>query len=116
MTTSSNTSKTKKITRKKSQILPSNYHLPECSYVACIEIDGELYWSEYCETKEEAKKEQRLLEQKYEYDIYETKEDEGVYPERGRIMEDLYQKSGRTNSVFTGLNTTDVEISNNNTE
>ena len=49
-----------------------------------------------------------------DYHNYPTKQEEGVYPERSRIMEELYNKSGRTNSVFTGLAEEYGKVSHNN--
>jgi len=54
-------------------------------------IDGETTFGAWCDTEEE-----------------------GVYPERSRIMEELYNKSGRTNSLFTGLADEYVTVPNNN--
>ena len=56
------------------------------------------------------------LEIATDYHNYPTKQEEGVYPERSRIMEELYNKSGRTNSIFTGLAEEYVEVSNNNSK
>jgi len=92
MTTSSNTTKREKVTLKKSEVVPSNFHLEEKHYAPMVVIDGETTFGAWCNTKEE----------------------EGVYPERSRIMEELYNKSGRTNSIFTGLADEYVTVSNNN--
>ena len=54
MTTSLISTKKRKITSKKSQVVPSNYHLEEKSYVPMIVFDGEITWGAWCETKEEA--------------------------------------------------------------
>ena len=50
------------------------------------------------------------------YELIETVEDEGFYPERAIIMEEKYQKSGRTNGLFIGLNEEDGEVSNDNSQ
>jgi hypothetical protein len=68
--------------QKQSQVLPSNYHLPEKQFVELIQ----------------------------------TVEGEGYYPHRAIIMEEKYQKSGRTNGLYTGLNMEDGKVSNDNPE
>ena len=70
----------------------------------------------WCDTKEEAAARLNHLEIATDYHNYATKQEEGVYPERSRIMEELYNKSGRTNSIFTGLAEEYVEVSNNNSK
>ena len=103
MTTSSTTIKREKVTLKKSEVIPSNFHLDEKSYAPMVVIDGEMIVGAWCETEEEAKARLNHLEIALDYHNYSTKQEEGVYPERSRIMEELYNKSGRTNSIFTGL-------------
>ena len=103
MTTSSNTTKREKVTLKKSEIYPSNYHLEEKQYAPMVVIGGDTTFGAWCDTKEEAEARLNHLEIATDYHNYPTKQEEGVYPERSRIMEELYNKSGRTNSIFTGL-------------
>ena len=116
METSSNNIKREKVTLKKSQIIPSNYHLEEKHYAPMIVIDSDVTFGAWCDTEEEAKSRLNHLEIALDYHNYPTKEEEGVYPERSRIMEELYNKSGRTNSLFTGLADEYVTVSNNNSQ
>ena len=46
------------------------------------------------------------------YELIETKEMEGMYPERATIVEEKYQASGRTNGLYTGLNMCDGQVFN----
>ena len=114
MTTSSNTTKKEKVTLKKSEIYPSNYHLEEKQYAPMVVIGADTTFGAWCDTKEEAVARLNHLEIATDYHNYSTKQEEGVYPERSRIMEELYNKSGRTNSIFTGLAEEYVEVFNNN--
>ena len=116
MTTSSNITKREKVTLKKSEVIPSNYHLEEKQYAPMIVIGGDSTFGAWCDTKEEAKARLNHLEIALDYHNYPTKQEEGVYPERSRIMEELYNKSGRTNSIFTGLAEEYVTVSNNNSQ
>ena len=114
MTTSSNTTKREKVTLKKSEVVPSNFHLEEKHYAPMVVIGGETTFGAWCGTEEEAAARLNHLEIATDYHNYPTKQEEGVYPERSRIMEELYNKSGRTNSICTGLAEEYVEVSNNN--
>lgn len=66
-------------------------------------IDGENHYTEFFDDKEEAKLELRCLEKRLSFETIETVEGEGYYPERSIIIEEMYQKSGRTNGLYTGL-------------
>ena len=116
MTTSSNTTKREKVTLKKSEVVPSNFHLNEKQFAPMIVIGEETNFGAWCDTKEEAAARLNHLEIALDYHNYPTKQEEGVYPERSRIMEELYNKSGRTNSIFTGLAEEYVTVSNNNSQ
>ena len=118
MTTSSSISRTErhKVTSKSSQLMSSNFHLEEKQYAPMVVINGETTFGAWCDTKEEAAARLNHLEIATDYHNYPTKQEEGVYPERSRIMEELYNKSGRTNSIFTGLAEEYVEVSNNNSK
>ncbi len=116
MTTSLNTPKREKVTLKKSEIFPSNFHLEEKSYAPMVVIGGKTTFGAWCDTEEEAKARLNHLEIALDYHNYPTKQEEGVYPERSRIMEELYNKSGRTNSIFTGLAEEYGKVPNNNPE
>ena len=116
MTTSSNTTKREKVTLKKSEVVPSNFHLDEKQFAPMVVIGGDTIFGAWCDTKEEAKARLNHLEIATDYHNYPTKQEEGVYPERSRIMEELYNKSGRTNSIFTGLADEYVTVFNNNSQ
>ena len=47
------------------------------------------------------------------YELIETVQCEGYYPERAKVIEEKYQASGQTNGLYTGLNTEDGTVSNN---
>lgn len=99
--------------QKRSQVLPSNFHLKEKQYAGFIYIGADAHITSWFETKEEAELELRCLEKKLGYELVETVEMEGMYPERARIIEEKYQASGRTNGLYTGLNMSDGKISDN---
>ena len=96
-------SPTEKITQKNSQVLPSNWHLPEKTYYGCVKIGSNNYYTPYYETLDEAILELRCLEKRVNYELVNTIEMEGYYPERAILIEESYQKSGRTNGLYTGL-------------
>ena len=100
-----------KVDSKCSQILASNYHLQEKAYVGCVRIGHKNYYTPYFDNIEEARLELRCLEKQLSYEIYETVEGEGYYPERAILVEELYQKSGRSNGLYSGLNMTDGAVS-----
>ena len=112
MTTSSNP--TVKLSYKVSQILPTNYHLPERSYYGHVCIGGENYYTDFYKDKEEAKLELRCLEKRLSFETIQTKQSEGHYPERSIIIEELYQQSGRTDGLYTGLYVKDGALSVDN--
>lgn len=104
---------TSKPTQKTSQVLPSCYHLKNPKYAGSVYVGGTVKQTEYFSTKEEALLELRCLEKSLSYELIETLEMEGMYPERATIMEEKYQASGRTNGLYTGLNMCDGQVSNN---
>ena len=101
MATSS--SEQKKPDSKISQILPSNYHLSEKLYCGWVRIGATSHYTEWFDSKEEAELELRCLEKNLSYELIETIEGEGYYPERAKVIEEKYQASGRTNGLYTGL-------------
>jgi 4-aminobutyrate aminotransferase-like enzyme len=107
-TSSTNTEKT---SHKCSQILSSNYHLPEKQYCGCVTIGNKNYYTPYYDSIDEARLELRCLEKQLSYEIVETVQEEGYYPHRAIMVEELYQKSGRTNGLYSGLNVNDGSIS-----
>jgi len=78
-----------------------------------VVIEGKAEVTEWFEDKEDALLELRCLEKQLSYELIKTTRCEGFYPERARIIEEKYQASGRTNGLYTGLNVSDVEVSNN---
>lgn len=101
MATSSNT--TERIIQKWSQVLPTNYHLPEKQYYGCVNIGATNHYTGYFDTIEEAADELRCLEKRMSFELVNTVENEGVYPQRAILIEEAYQESGRTNGLYTGL-------------
>ncbi len=114
MATSSST--IEKPTHKRSQVLPTNYHLPEKQYFGCIQVGNKCYYTSYYDDIMDASLELRCLEKRISYELIKTMEGEGFYPHRAIIMEEKYQESGRTNGLYTGLNMQDGEISNDDPE
>lgn len=109
MATSSNE---QKVLYKRSQVLPSNYHLKEKQYAGFLIIGDTHLQTPWFVDKAEAELELRCLEKANSYELVETVEMEGFYPERATIIEEKYQASGRTNGLYTGLNMSDVKILN----
>ena len=100
-----------KVNYKTSQVLPTNYHLIERSYYGHICIGGENYYTDVFKDKEEAELELRCLEKRLSFETIETVQNEGYYPERSIMIEEMYQQSGRTNGLYTGLNLKDGPVS-----
>lgn len=100
-----------KTSYKVSQILPTNYHLTDKKYYGHICIGGENYYTDCYDDKEEAKLELRCLEKRVSFEVVETIQGEGYYPERSIMIEEMYQKSGRTNGLYTGLGLKDGSVS-----
>ena len=109
METSSNTpaqtETSSKVVSKISQIVPSSWHVPAPKYAGHVCIGSDNYYTEWFDSREEAELERRCLEKRLSYELIKTVEDEGVYPERTIEIEKLYQQSGRTNSLYSGLAT-----------
>lgn len=102
--------------QKRSQVLPTNYHLADRQYFGCLQIGSDNHYTGYYDTVEEAADELRCLEKRLSFELIKTVEDEGYYPHRAIIMEEKYQESGRTNGLYTGLNMQDGKILNNDSE
>ena len=118
---------TKKPTLKRSEVVPSNYHLEEKSYAPLIIIGDNITWGAWSDTKEGAKLRLACLEIGFDYHNISTKQDEGTgnegankQSERVRIINELYIEDGRDDinhpmhALFTGLAGKYVEVSNNN--
>jgi hypothetical protein len=100
-----------KVTHKCSQVLPTSYHLSNCEYFGIVQIGANSHYTDRFNTKEEAKLELRCLEKRLSFEMIETMEGDGYYPERAIIMEQKYQESGRTNGLYTGLIAEDGTVS-----
>ena len=104
-----------KPTSKINRVLPSNYHEEVRLYAGHVYIGGTNHWTKWFDDKEEAALELRCLEKRLSFETIETVEDEGVYPERAKVMEEKYQASGRTDGLYTGLMTEDGQVPDNTT-
>jgi hypothetical protein len=93
-----------KPTAKRSETLATAYHVTNPSYFAWVSIGAEVHYSEPYDTREEADNERRCIEKRLSYELVETMEGEGCYPERAKIIEEMYVASGRTSCVYTSLN------------
>jgi hypothetical protein len=117
METSSNTpvqtETSSKVNSKISQVVPSGWHVTNPKYAGHIRIGPENHFTPWFDSRNEAELELRCLEKRLSYELVETVEDEGCYPERAKLIEEKYQASGRTNSLYTDLNTEDGSVSNN---
>lgn len=105
-----------KTTYKTSQILPTNYHLEERQYYGHVCIGGENHYTDFFTSKDEALLELRCLEKRLSFETIETIQGEGYYPERSIMIEEMYQQSGRTNGLYTGLSLKDGSVSDDNPE
>ena len=127
MTTSSNTTKREKVTLKKSEVVPSNYHLEVKDYAPMVVIGGTTTFGAWCNTEEEADARLNHLEIALDYHNYPTMEEESTgregvkaMAERVRIMNERYKKSGRDaknhpmHGFYTGLKTEYEQVSNDN--
>ena len=125
--TSSNTTKRKKVVSKRSQVVPSNYHLETKDYAPMIDIGGATTFGAWCNSKEEAAARLNHLEIALDYHNYPTMEEESTgregvkaMAERVRIMNERYKKSGRDeknhpmHGFYTGLKAEYEQVSNDN--
>ena len=99
---------------KVSQILPTNYHLKEKQYYGHVCIGGDNHYTDCFSDIEEAKLELRCLEKRLSFETIQTVQGEGYYPERSIMIEEMYQKSGRTNGLYTGLGLENGSVSVDN--
>ena len=127
--TFSNTTKRNKVVTKKSDVVPSNYHLEVKDYAPMITIGGATTYGAWCDSKEEAAARLNHLEIALDYHNYPTMEEESTgregvkaMAERVRIMNELYEKDGRDDpnhpmhGLFTGLRSQNEQVSNNNSK
>ena len=129
METSSNTIKIKKVVSKRSEVVPSNYHLEEKQYAPMIVIWGDVTFGAWCETKEEAEHRLGCLEIDFDFHNIPTMEEESTgregvkaMAERVRIMNERYEDSGRSDpkhpfhSIYTGLAEEYEQVSSDNSK
>ena len=107
---------TPKVHSKVSQVIPSCWHTPNPRYAGHIRIGPDNHITDWFNSREEAELELRCLEKRLSYEVIFTVEDEGFYPERVKVIEEKYQASGRTNGLYTGLNTEDGAVFNNTSD
>jgi hypothetical protein len=100
---------------KRSQIIPSNFHLDQRTYAGHVCIGEDHHFTSWFSSKDEAELELRCLEKQLNFELIKTVEDEGCHPERAKLIEEAYQASGRTNSLYTALMYKDGEVSNSTT-
>jgi hypothetical protein len=94
---------TSKINSKISQVVPSCWHESNPKYAGHVRIGGENHFTAWFDARKEAELELRCLEKRLSYELIETVEEEGYYPERSILLEKLYKESGRTNGLYSGL-------------
>lgn len=129
MTTSSNTIERKKLVSKAAEVIPSNHHLAEKQYAGVITLGGDLTYTAWCTTEQEAQHLLEFLKIALDYNSYRTMQEESTgkegvkaMAERVRIMDERYKKSGRDekdhpmHGLYTGLAEEYGEVSNNDTE
>ena len=125
--TSSNITKRKMVVSKRSEVVPSNYHLDTKDYAPMIVIGGATTFGAWCNSKEEAAARLTHLEIALDYHNYPTMEEESTgregvkaMAERVRIMNERYKKSGRDaknhpmHGFYTGLKAEYEQVSNDN--
>jgi hypothetical protein len=106
----------KKPDSKVSQVLPNTFHLTDKLYSAHVRIGSHIETSEYFDSWDEAKLEQRCIEKRLSFEVIDTVEGEGYFPDCAKLIEEKYQASGRTNGLYTGLMLQDGTVSNNATD
>jgi hypothetical protein len=94
---------TSKINSKISQVVPNCWHEPNPKYAGHVRIGSENHFTTWFDARAEAELELRCLEKQLSYELIETVEEEGYYPERAILLEKLYLESGRTNGLYSGL-------------
>jgi len=108
MTTQETTEK--KAVAKDAGVSPTAWHeIPYKTWWGYVSIDGELTFTKVYKSKKRAWNGLQKLKEKLNYDSIETLQDEGCYPERVKIMRELYIKEGRESKdhqmhgFYTGL-------------
>ena len=105
----------KKPTCKNAGISPTAWNeVPYKTWWGHVTINGEITFTKTYKSKKRAITALQKLKEKLGYDSIKTMQCEGCYPERAKIMEELYVKDGRKSKdhpmygFFTGLKEKDV--------
>ena len=105
----------KKPTCKNAGVSPTAWNeIPYKTWWGHVAINGEITFTKVYESKKRAYDALQKLKEKLNYDSIETLQDEGCYPERVKIMRELYIKDGRESKdhpmhgFYTGLKEEDV--------
>ena len=100
----------KKPTSKNAGVSPTAWHeTPYKTWWGFVSIDGELTFTKVYKSEKRAYNALQKLKEKLNYDSIETLQDEGCYPERVKIIKELYVKDGRESkdhplhSMYSGL-------------
>ena len=100
----------KKPTCKNAGVSPTAWNeIPYKTWWGHVAINGEITFTKTYKSKKRAYNALQKLKEKLNYDSIETLQDEGCYPERVKIMRELYVKDGRESKdhpmygFFTGL-------------
>lgn len=95
----------KVVAYKSSQVLPTAYHIQNPMYVAFIFDGNETHWSKPFKDKQEAECELRCMEKQISFELIKTKEDEGFYPGRSKVIENQYHKANCKSGLYNEVNT-----------
>jgi len=105
----------KKPTCKNAGVSPTAWNeIPYKTWWGHVTINGEITFTKTYKSKKRAYNALQKLKEKLNYDSIETLQDEGCYPERVKIMRELYIKDGRESKdhpmygFYTGLAEKDV--------
>jgi len=105
----------KKPTCKNAGVSPTAWNeIPYKTWWGHVAINGEITFTKTYKSKKRAYNALQKLKEKLNYDSIETLQDEGCYPERVKIMRELYIKDGRESKdhpmygFYTGLAEKDV--------
>ena len=100
----------KKPTCKNAGVSPTAWNeVPYKTWWGHVAINGEITFTKTYKSKKRAYNALQKLKEKLNYDSIETLQDEGCYPERVKIMRELYIKDGRESKdhpmygFYTGL-------------
>lgn len=89
---------------KRSSVLPTAFHVPDPEYWGYVFDGSEMHWTAVFKDKEEAENELRCLQKQLSFELIKTKEDQGFYPERAKIIENQYHKGNCTSGHYNEVN------------